>query len=374
MGKLGVGVGLTILVLAVAAAAALWANSTSASNQEGMSGLESPVQGLTQTSEGEGKGGAAETEESATGEDEGPGVAFLGVMLKMEIENDVDGNVTSNRVVVVDIVDDGPSVGILEEGDAIVAINGINIENARDVVEAVRDSHPGDLMTLTIADKGDVQVTLGEHKAPEAQMFDRFHDAFVLPQPHIPRMPEALRDLIAQVGTMRGNFVCGEVVIEIDDGFKNMRGAVGILSNIDAPNGTFTLTPRDDSGPIDYRINDETVVITNHTGDLSGLNTEDRTLVVDVDGKVKLVLQGEMLFDEMKHAVPGARPGAGIFQFGHPDAFEYRGGPDPRHSGPQVLPFDLPSDIDPDAQNRIFEVVPFGPDGALRLEKFSGMT
>jgi hypothetical protein len=85
-----------------------------------------------------------------------------------------------------------------------------------------------------------------------------------------------------------------EIVLETDDGFKTFRAVAGTLSDLEVEEGTFTLNPVDGSVAIDYGISDDTVVQTTHRGTLAGLNTTDRTLVVDVDGNVKLVQQGNV--------------------------------------------------------------------------------
>ena len=84
-------------------------------------------------------------------------------------------------------------------------------------------------------------------------------------------------------------------MLETDDGFKTITGVKGTISKLDATAGTFTLAPKDGSNPISYQISDDTVVGMVHSGDLGGLNTEDETLVVSVDGEVKLVQQGSLL-------------------------------------------------------------------------------
>ena len=78
------------------------------------------------------------------------------------------------------------------------------------------------------------------------------------------------------------NFLRGELVWETDDGFKTTRAVAGVIKDLDIDNGKFVLDPADGSDTISYEINDDTNVINRKKGDLSGLNEEDRTLVIDV--------------------------------------------------------------------------------------------
>ncbi|MCH7786415.1 MAG: hypothetical protein IIC22_02795, partial [Chloroflexi bacterium] len=120
------------------------------------------------------------------------------------------------------------------------------------------------------------------------------------------------------------NFLRGELVWETDDGFKTTRAVAGIIDNLDTDNGTFDLVPADGSASIFYEINDDTNVVTQKKGDLSGLNEEDRTLVIDVtmngESTVKLVRQGEKLGHFGRFQMPG-RNGGFKFRLGQHDGF-----------------------------------------------------
>jgi putative serine protease PepD len=53
----------------------------------------------------------------------------------------------------------------LQQGDLVVAVDGSPIEGSTDLVAAVRSSHPGDEVTLTIVRDGQerqLDVTLGQ--------------------------------------------------------------------------------------------------------------------------------------------------------------------------------------------------------------------
>lgn len=141
---------------------------------------------------------------------------------------------------------------------------------------AVKTIELGDVMILIIRDKDNVPVTLAELDDDKDIPFDKLYGGRVGPKFIEPLIDKSAGDLIGQLGAMRDGFVRVELVFETDDGFKTVRGVAGTLNNIDV--GTFTLTPKGGSGPIVYQINDETIVKTSNTGDLSGLNTEDQTI------------------------------------------------------------------------------------------------
>ena len=88
---------------------------------------------------------------------------------------------------------------------------------------------------------------------------------------------------------------------------KRTAPSPGTVTTVDADAGTFTLQPKDGSATIDYTINDETVITISRTGDLGQLNTTDPTMVMDVDGEVKWIRQGNpaMRFDRGPRAFPG---------------------------------------------------------------------
>ena len=118
----------------------------------------------------------------------------------------------------------------------------------------------------------------------------------------------------------------GELVGETDDGFKTTRAVAGVLvlDELKVKDGMFDLIPADGSDTISYEINDDTSVVTQKKGDLSGLNEEDRTLVIDMtmDGEstVKLVQQGEKLGHFGRFQMPG-RNGGFKFRLGQHDGF-----------------------------------------------------
>jgi len=92
---------------------------------------------------------------------------------------------TKTGAQVTDVVDESPAekAGI-EDDDVIVEFNGKPVEDANDLIKAVRRSDPGSRATLVVvrgSQKKTLEATLGSR--PEVH-------TFVMPRiPHIPRMP-----------------------------------------------------------------------------------------------------------------------------------------------------------------------------------------
>ncbi len=211
---------------------------------------------------------------------------YIGVHI---IELD-DGSVKVLRVVA-----GGPSDGLLMQDDIITAVDGTTIESTSDLVDAITEAGVGTEIALTVTRDGSsitVNVTVGSRETSKASLSghraSRFH---ALPGFGFSRFGKAKR---IPNSPASGAVVRSEVVFENEDGsFTTHRRVIGTVSDVDATAGTFTLTPRDGSDAIDYTIGDETKVIMNRSGDLGPLNTEDDTLVVDVDGEVTTVIQGD---------------------------------------------------------------------------------
>ena len=237
---------------------------------------------------------------------------------------------------VLRVADDGPSGGILHVGDVITALNGHQITTAEEMIEIVHSAAPGDVLTFTVVRDGatlDLNVTVGERE-------------FQLRRHHKTRPPLHQR-LLGPLLALGDHFVKAEIVLEPDDGYKTLRAVVGTVSQVDVVGGTFVLAPKDGSEAVSYQISDDTVVITVHTGDLEGLNTTEKTLVVDLDGAVKLVQQGERIrrpshnFRGFKGLPPGI---AGRFEGRGFDLGKFKD--------------DLPSEI-----RGLFEGLPFASEG-----------
>ena len=193
------------------------------------------------------------------------------------------------------VLQGGPSDGLLMKDDIITAVDGTTIESASDLVDAVTEADVGTEIALTVTRGGSsitVDVTVGDRETPRASLGTlrqgRFH---AIPRFGFSRFGRTERGLKSATG---GTTVHAEVTIENEDGsFTSRRSVVGTVSSVDAAAGTFTLTPKDGSDDIDYTISDDTRVIMNRSGDLGPLNTEDDTLVADVDGEATVVIQGD---------------------------------------------------------------------------------
>lgn len=201
--------------------------------------------------------------------------------------------------VVVRVLADGPSAGKLQNGDVIKAINGDAVSGVEELIDRVQGSAPGDVLTIEVIRNGgavSVEVTVGEREVKDVEVFKGLPGVYN-------RLLGYLHDL--------DRFVRAEVVVETDDGFKTIRAVVGTVTSVDASANTFVLAPKDGSASITYTVSDDTAVVMRRDGDISGLNTEDPTLVVDVDGKVELVYQAdELRFPHMApHGFKGLAPG-----------------------------------------------------------------
>lgn len=212
---------------------------------------------------------------------------YIGVHIR-ELD---DGSIKVLRVVA-----GSPSDGLLIQDDIITAVDGTTIESASDLVAAITEAGTGTEIALTVTRDGSsitVDVTVGDMEASETSSgtlrSGRFH---ALPRFGFSRSGRA--KWVPHSAT-KGAIVRSEVAVENDDGsFSTHRTVIGTVSNVDASAGTFTLTPKDGSDPIDYTISDDTTVTLNRSGDLGQLNTEDDTLVVDTDGEVSKVIQGDL--------------------------------------------------------------------------------
>ncbi len=224
---------------------------------------------------------------------------YIGVQI---VELD-DGSVK-----VVRVVTGGPSDGVLMQGDVITAVDGTTIDGSSDLVDTITEAGTDTTISLTITRDGSsqtVDVTIGDRGAAPTSL--RGHRSGRID--FLPRFGSlgSGKGMKKHLGIASGNVVNSQVVVENDDGtFSTHRKVIGTVSNLDTSAGTFTLTPKDGSDAIDYKISDDTKVLMNRNGDLGPLNTEDDTLVVDVDGDVTLVQQG-VLTKYMGHSYRGGK-------------------------------------------------------------------
>ena len=213
--------------------------------------------------------------------------AYVGIALAGLSEEEADALGIAGGAIVKSVMRDSPADGLLEEEDIITSVDGEAVSGPRDVVDAVRSSSPEEVMTFTVLRGGDtmsIEVTLGER---ETSVFAfRFNEA----------TPGHGRT--GRTHDMGGGVVRSEYVTETDDGFQTTRTIVGTVENVEVEAGTFDLVPVDGTDTVHFEIDDETRVVINHDGDISGLSSGERTLVVEVetadgDRIVTLVSQGQ---------------------------------------------------------------------------------
>ena len=213
-------------------------------------------------------------------------VAFVGVALASLQDGQAAEAGLDGGALVVSVVDGSPADGLLLDGDIITAVGGQAVAGPSDVVEIVRSSQPGDVLTFTLHRDGasiDVDITAGERQTPASAFL---HRTATRVMPHVS----------PHFGGMNG-LIKSEVRLETEDGVRTLRTAVGSVGDIDVEAGTFTLVLKDGSETIAYEIDPETRVTIRRAGDLSGLSTDELTTVIDIkdgDGgwKVKSVTQG----------------------------------------------------------------------------------
>ena len=193
---------------------------------------------------------------------------YIGVVIHLLEDGSVE---------VVKVLPGGPSDGSLEAGDVITAVNGEAVEGAEDLTDAISDAGVGANLTLTVTRDGsemDVSVTIGEWTKKTYRMGRVFHKA------------KRSQDRIAS----------RQVVKADDDGnYRTYRTVYGSVTALDADAGTFTLQPKDGSDAIAYSVSDDTRIYVgkDRVDDLSSLDMDGQTAVMDVDGEVMLVSQGD---------------------------------------------------------------------------------
>ncbi len=269
MKRLGAAIFVSAAVLFVAAGAAMWTNSTWAAERSET--VAPPVQLL--------KAGDPDDEDA----DKTP---YVGIRIHTVSSEEAEELEVSGPVRVLGVDENGPASGLLEAGDVIVSVGGVTVTTSRQVVRIVQATHPGEKLSFTVVRNGNtevVEVEVGERQVKTAA---RLH--FAVPY----QLPGPLQGILHN---LHAGVASAEIVIHAGDGFKTLRAVAGTVSNLDVGNGIFDLDPEDGSATISYEISDETVVLTKHN-DLGGLNETDRTWVVDVEGDVKLVAQGQMPF------------------------------------------------------------------------------
>ena len=203
---------------------------------------------------------------------------------------------SDGAVKVVKVLRDGPSDGVLEIGDVITAVNGEAIDGSDDLIEAIEKTGSGETLALAIMRDGsemDVVVTVGEWIEKSYRKRGVFH----------------------RQGRSHDRVASAQVVKMDDDGnYRTYRTVFGSVTDLDSNAGTFTLQPRDGSDTIAFTVNDDARIYVGKdlVDDLSGLDTDREIVVMDVDGEVKVVKQG----DSGQSVGFGHRMGR-IHRFGH---------------------------------------------------------
>lgn len=192
---------------------------------------------------------------------------------------------------IVKVMADSPADGNLQVDDVITALDGDAIGGPRDVVAIVRDAEPGDTIVFSVrrgdADT-DVSVSVGERAAGDFARDRRAHFGGYFDEYDYD--DDGLDGLILS-----------ETRRQTDEGMMTVRKAVGTVQSVDAARGVLNLLLADESETLTFTINDDTEVLINRSGSLSGLSATETTLVVEVidaEGarNVEMVAQGEMYF------------------------------------------------------------------------------
>jgi hypothetical protein len=291
MVKLGVGILITAAVLGVAAVGALRGEPVDASSLATTPDAVAPLAVQTpQESEP-----PVAPQEAAPEEPDGR--PFIGVAVHAIGDDEADQLGIAGGVRVVRVFEGGPSDGLLLPDDIIVTVGDSDIVDVRDLLDAIKATTVGVTVSITVVRDGDilelaVEVVDRSDIDIARQAATRLH---FNTGPGGSALSGILGGVMGQLRALEQSFVRAEVVLETDDGFKTVAAVKGTITELDVPGGSFTLAPKDGSHPIDYQISDDTVIGMVHSGDLGGLNIEDETLVVSVDGEVKLVQQGSLL-------------------------------------------------------------------------------
>ncbi|MDA1348874.1 MAG: PDZ domain-containing protein [Chloroflexi bacterium] len=235
---------------------------------------------------------------------------FLGISVHDLTEEDKARLGVDVGVLVIDVLDDGPSAGLLQRDDVVLAVAGVNVASTHELTNVVADLVPGEDADLSVIRAGqpvNVTVTVGEHPAAPRKIF----------KSHIKKLPGGFGPALGMLPQITDKLIRAEVVIETDDGPKTYTALRGTVTRVDIDAGDFDLDPADGSTTTTFTITDETVVSVRRTGDLSGLAVDEQAFVVLVDGEVKMVVQGLQTgkgIGTHSFGLPGfAIPGGGHF-------------------------------------------------------------
>ncbi len=301
------GIVIALAVMALAGFIAAQARNSQASETP-------PTQATNADAASAALGGGANTQQAApdlkaNAQSQKP---FIGIVLAELSDEEAAELGIEGGAAVRNVLEGGPSAGVLAEGDVITSINGQAVENASDVIEIVGGVEPGAVLEVAILRDGAAQtvsITVGERPLP------------VPPFQRHGQLPRDIDPIFAHLRALADRLVRAEVVLETDDGFITYQAVAGTVKE-EVPEGSlsFTLVSKDGQ-EFAYTIDEETMVMMRQDGSLDGLNTTDPTYVLSVveeDGtqRVKAVLQGEFPHGFMQH-----RGGPKIFV-----APQFRGG------------------------------------------------
>ena len=200
---------------------------------------------------------------------------------------------------IVRVIDDSPADGKLQTGDIITALDGDAIDGPRDVVEYVLEQEPGDVIVFKVMRDDtalNVSVTVGERD--DEDDYGRMRDRYGRWGGDYDDDEDFDFDIFEE----EERLILSEMRYMTDDGVETNRKAVGTVQNVNATAGTFDLLLLDESEILSFKVNEDTKVLIDTTGNIAGLSAEEITLVVeeiDAEGvsDVQMVAQGE--FAEM---------------------------------------------------------------------------
>lgn len=244
--------------------------------------------------------------------------AFLGIVIGSLGQDRANELGISGGVRVIQVAEEGPSAGTLKEGDIIVTIDGKEVKTPADVLSLLATLDPATTVSLEIIRGGQkltVQVTLGSRQ--EYLQKNPRLGPFAHP------FPDTLMGLLPLHNL--GRIVRAEIVVDTDEGVKIFKILAGTVKTVDSNTKTLTLTPKDGSTDIPYRLTENTTIfLRGQKVELTRVLAGDEAVVVSVDGEVKWVMvQPEKVGPRLE---PQPAPHHRFMPFGPPQRF---------HLGPQ---------------------------------------
>jgi membrane-associated protease RseP (regulator of RpoE activity) len=183
---------------------------------------------------------------------------------------------TSDGLTVSAVIADSPADKAgLEHGDVITAVDGVQVDNMKALLSAIKDKAPGDSLTLSILRNGesqDVTATLEARPEPLA----RAH-------PLLPELNDIPRD------ELFGHMLGGSFQFTDKDGNAHTAGIdLGTVSAVDADGGTITVD-LNAGGSETYTIGDDVLT---RPQNLSSFESGDRVTIISVDDSLRAIVKG----------------------------------------------------------------------------------